>query len=158
MNKMCKEFLLCLLVACFLASFVMAADTNWQLTRVAEKATRTIPMALGSAITEALDGTSSITLNVDATTGRGELPQIMTLSNVGQAISTIDVIVLDNMSVGDVVILQTYRASEDVVVLEDDSTIYLGGESRTLSDPADELWLRKKSSTEIVEVGYFDNN
>jgi len=138
-------------------SFAFCASTNWQNTSVAGKSTRTIPLALGSALSTNLTGTSSITLDVVATTGRADLPQIMTLTNLGVAISTIDVIVIDNMSIGDIVFLQTYRASEDVVIVDDDSTILLGGDLRTLSDPADILGLQKFSDTQLREVIFVDN-
>ena len=147
-----------LIVALAIFTMCFGASTNWQKTIVAGKSTRTIPMALGAELTTTLTGSSSITLSVQATTGRANLPQIMSLSNSGTAISTVDVIVLDNVAIGDILILKTALASEDVVVVEDDSTIFLGAESRTLSDPADELWLRKFSASAVKEVGFYDNN
>lgn len=155
-----------------LMSFAFSANTNWVGMRVADVYTRTIPLSLGAALATELDSVttpdaSSVTLSVLATTGRGELPQIMTLRNAysgtnlvspnGSAITTIDVIVITTMSIGDIVILQTGIASEDVVVVDDGSTIFLGAATRLLSGLSDDLWLRKFSATALKEVGFYDN-
>jgi len=142
-----------------LMSFAFSANTNWTGMRVADNYTRTIPMALGASLTTVLATTNvgSITLNVVATTGRNDLPQIMSLSNVGTAVSTIDVVVVTNMTIGDIVYLQTALASEDVVVSES-ALILLGATSRTLSDPADILGLQKFTATKLREVLFIDNN
>ena len=135
------------------------ADTNWQKTNVAGKSTRTIPMALGAAVTIIpSNGIVTANLVITATTGRGDLPQIIKISSAGNAITTVNAMTLTNMAVGDVIYIQSALASEDVVVVEDDSTIYLGGETRTLSDPADILIIQKFSSTAVREVGFVDNN
>jgi hypothetical protein len=146
-----------LLISLLVLSFAFSASTNWQNTRVAGKATRTIPLALGASVTNTLTGTSSITLDVKATTGRTSLGQIQTLSNQGVAISTIDVVVLSDMVIGDIVLFQTERSSEDVVFVDDASTILLGGATRTLSDPADVLGLMKISATAVREIIFVDN-
>jgi hypothetical protein len=147
-----KKLLISLLV---LASFGFSA--NWTNMKVDGKATRTIPLALGASVTNTLTGTSSITLDVIATTGRTSLGQIQTLSNQGVAISTVDVVVLTDMVIGDIVLFQTERASEDVVFVDDNSTILLGGATRTLSDPADVLGLQKISATAVREIIFVDN-
>ena len=140
-----------------LMSFAFSANTNWTGMRVADVYTRTIPMALGASLTTTLTGTTSVTLNVVATTGRSDLPQIMSLSNADVAISTIDVIVVSNMTVGDIVYLTTALASADVVVSES-ALILLGATTRTLSDPADILGLQKFTATKLREVLFIDNN
>jgi len=147
-----KKLLFSLLVlTCF------GFSANWTNMNVDGKATRTIPLALGKDITSTMTGTSSITLDVKATTGRSSLGQIQTLANRGVAISTVDVLVLTDMAIGDVVLFQAERASEDVVFVDDNSTILLGGASRTLSDPADVLGLMKISTTAVREIIFVDN-
>ena len=139
-------------------------STNWTNMNVDGKATRTIPLALGSAIVVHINegittpSASSATVNIAETAGRGSLGQIQTLSNQGVAISTVDVLVIDDMLIGDIVLIQTERASEDVVIVDDGSTILLGGATRTLSDPADLLGIMKISATAVREVFFVDNN
>jgi hypothetical protein len=147
-----KKLLISLLV---LASFGFSA--NWTNMNVDGKATRTIPLALGTPVTTTLTGTTSITLDISATSGKGTLPQILSLSNPAVAISTIDVITITNMSIGDIIYLQTALASADVTVSES-ALILLGATSRFLSDPADILGLQKFSTTQLREVMYVDNN
>ena len=146
-----------ILVLLMLVASIFAIDTNFVNMRVAGISERTIPLALGASVSNALTGTSSITLNIATTTGRGNLSQWAKLSNTGVAISTVDVILLDNLVVGDIVLLQTTLASEDVVFVDDGSTIYLGAATRTLSAPGDILMLQKFSSTAVREINFVDN-
>jgi len=134
------------------ASIGFSASTNWQVTSVAGKAQRTIALALGPDI--ALQQTTS-TLNVAQTQGRGDLYQIMTLGHTGAAVSTINVIT--GGTAGDIVVLQTKVATEDVVVVNG-SSIHLGASTRTLANPQDKLFLFRRSATQWDEVGFFSNN
>jgi len=151
-----KSIVLLVLV---LFSFVFGASTNFVPMSVAGKATATIPLALGAAYVQTLTtaDADSITINVASTTGRGDLPQIMTLKNRGVAITTVDVMVITNMKTGDIVGLQSERASEDMVIKEG-TGLNLGAATRTLSDPADRLWLFKRDATNLDEFLFNDNN
>ena len=150
MNK-----LICVIIAVALAGFCFATSlsTNSQTTFVGGVAKRTIVGALGAGHTVNLTGTSSSTLNL-TTTGFGALDGVVNLNHVSFAVSTVNVIV--GGSVGDFVVLQTTRASEDVVVL-DTTGINLNA-NRTLTDPADKLILFKRSATNWDEFGFYDNN
>lgn len=147
------------LLTVVLFSFGFSASTNFVPMSVAGKGTATIPLALGAAVVQTLTtaDAASITINVSATTGRGELPQVMTLKNRGVAITTVDVIVITSMQTGDIVGLQSERASEDMVIVEG-TGLNLGAATRTLSDPADRLWLYKRNATNLDEFLFNDNN
>lgn len=59
---------------------------------------------------------------------------------------------------GDIIYLHTQVASQDVTVSEAGGTIFLGAATRALSDPKDVIVLKNIDGTNLVEVGYYDNN
>lgn len=145
MKKFLSVLIIGLMGACFATNSVTVFKSG--------VAKRAIPLALGAAKSVQLTGTATSTLNV-TTEGFGDLYQVVTLGHTGAAVSTVNVIV--GGQPGDVIVLQTKTATEDVVIL-DTTGINIGG-NRTLSDPADKLMLFRRDASNWDELGFDDNN
>ena len=141
------------LLVCLICGLSFSA-TNTRMSFINGVSKRTIPWAMGTSVTINVDGTSDCTVTISYTTGYGSLQQIAMLKNTGVAITTVNAIT--GGEIGDIIIFETCRASEDVVF--GDVTGLNLGDNRTLSDPADKLILWKRNATNWDELGYYNNN
>ena len=99
--------------------------------------------------------TGSITLDTTPTGREAAEVNIILDTYADAAIGTMNA--LSGTVEGDIIYISTQLASQDIVVSES-ATIYMSSTTRTLSDPKDVLVLKNQDGTNLVEVGFYDNN
>ena len=120
------------------------------------KATRKSNVALGEAKALTLAAAESTPNLTTGSAARSQPYAFVELTTyLRAAVSTINGIA--GTVEGDVVVLQTARSSEDVVVIEG-TNLKLGGASRTLTNVSDQLILVNYDGTNLREQNFSDND
>jgi len=104
-----------------------------------------------------LDGVTSIDVSGATLNVYGSYNQIDTEDDA--AVSTVNII--SQLNAGDIVIIRSSLASQDIV-FQESNVLHLGGATRTLSDPSDIIMLMGIPSTDAtavsaIEVSFVDN-